>query len=74
LARRAPFGNPVVPLVSTTTPPGLVGAGNGSVLFPTTMPCSVGTPSGRLVPSSTQVSTRGNSAGSASSKLKNSLS
>ena len=35
-SRAAPFGNPVVPLVSTTIRPGLLGAGSGSVEFAAT--------------------------------------
>ncbi len=74
LALGAPFGNPVVPLVRITTPPDLLGAGNGSNEFAATMSSIVGTPAGGSVPSSTHVSTRASSAGSASRRSENSLS
>ena len=74
LTRGAPFGNPVVPLVRITTPPGLPGAGSGSEVFAATMSSIVCTSVGTLAPSSTQVSTRGRSAGSASRRPTNSLS
>ena len=70
----APFGNPVVPLVRMTDPPGLLGAGSGSEEFAAMMSSIVGTPAGGSLPSSTHVSTRGRSAGSASSRSENSLS
>ena len=74
LTRGAPFGNPVVPLVRMTDPPDLLGAGSGSEEFAATMSSIVWTPAGGSVPSSTQVSTRGRSGGSASSRSENSLS
>ena len=74
VSRGAPLGSPVVPLVRITDPPALSGGGSGSDGFAAMMSSSVGTPSGTSVPSSTQVSTRGMSAGSASSRPRNSLS
>ena len=72
LARGAPFGNPVVPLVRTTEPPGLPGAGSGSEEFAAMMSSIVCAPAGGSVPSSTHVSTRGRSAGNASRRSENS--
>ena len=48
LARGAPFGKPVVPLVRMTEPPGLLGAGSGSVEFAAMMSSIVGTPVGQV--------------------------
>ena len=74
VSRGAPLGRPVVPLVRITDPPALLGGGSGSVEFVAMMSSSVCAPAGRSAPSSTQVSTRGSSAGSASSRPRNSLS
>ena len=73
-SRGAPLGSPVVPLVRMTDPPALVGGGSGSVEFAATMSSRVCAPAGTSAPSSTQISTRGRSAGSASSRPRNSLS
>ena len=46
LPRGAPFGNPVVPLVSTTVPPDLPGGGRGAVEFAAMTSSIVFTPGG----------------------------